>query len=136
MSKTAPIVIAERITDLVALLLLALVGVFSYDVDPRFLIAGAVLVVAGLIVRVCRPGREGGDPRSRAGCRCCGRFAHRFDDFHAHTAILIAPLPLVVATTAGDGVVVLRVPRVLGGRARLPGRGHRPCRGRRSSMRR
>ena len=26
------------------------------------------------------------------------RFAHRFDDFHAHTAILIAPLPLVVAT--------------------------------------
>jgi len=44
MAKTAPIVIAERITDLVALLLLALVGVFSYDVDPRFLIAGAILV--------------------------------------------------------------------------------------------
>ena len=26
------------------------------------------------------------------------RFAHRFDDFHAHTAILLAPGPLVVAT--------------------------------------
>ena len=97
MSKTAPIVIAERITDLVALLLLALVGVFSYDVDPRFLIAGAVLVVAGLIVVSV-------DPVAKAAIRIAGRmpvlrrFAHRFDDFHAHTAILIAPLPLVVAT--------------------------------------
>src|SRR6516164_3998819 len=42
-SRTAPIVIAERVTDLVALLLLALVGVFSFDVDRRFLIVGAVL---------------------------------------------------------------------------------------------
>ena len=78
-------------------MLLALVGVFSYDVDPRFLIAGAVLVVAGLIVVSV-------DPVAKAAIRIAGRlpvlrrFAHRFDDFHAHTAILIAPLPLVVAT--------------------------------------
>jgi uncharacterized protein (TIRG00374 family) len=97
MAKTAPIVIAERITDLVALLLLALVGVFSYDVDPRFLIAGAVLVVAGLIVVSV-------DPVAKAAIAFAGRlpllrrFAHRFDDFHAHTAILLAPLPLVVST--------------------------------------
>jgi uncharacterized protein (TIRG00374 family) len=97
MSKTAPIVIAERITDLVALLLLALVGVFSYDVDPRFLIAGAVLVVAGLTVVSV-------DPVAKAAIQIAGRlpvlrrFAHRFDDLHAHTAILIAPFPLVVAT--------------------------------------
>ena len=97
MSKTAPIVIAERITDLVALLLLAMVGVFSYDVDPRFLIAGAVLVVAGLVVVSV-------DPVAKAAIRVAGRlpvlrkFAHRFDDFHAHTAILIAPVPLLLAS--------------------------------------
>jgi uncharacterized protein (TIRG00374 family) len=97
MAKTAPIVIAERVTDLVALLLLALVGVFSYDVDPRFLIAGAALVVAGLVVVSV-------DPVAKAAIRIAGklplirRFAHRLDDAHAHTAILLAPLSLLAAT--------------------------------------
>src|SRR6476646_910346 len=97
MSKTAPIVIAERITDLVALLLLALVGVFSYDVDKRFLVAGAVLVVAGLTVVSV-------DPVAKAAIAIAGRlpilrrFAHRLDDAHAHTAILLAPLSLIVTT--------------------------------------
>src|SRR5512138_3551377 len=97
MAKTAPIVIAERVTDLVALLLLAMVGVFDRDVDLRFLIAGAVLVVAGLVVVSV-------DPVAKAAIRVAGRlpllrrFAHRLDDAHAHTAILIAPLPLVLAS--------------------------------------
>ena len=38
-ARTAPIVVAERFTDLVGLLLLAAVGVFSFDVDRRFLVA-------------------------------------------------------------------------------------------------
>jgi glycosyltransferase 2 family protein len=97
MAKTAPIVIAERVTDLVALLLLALVGVFDYDVDPRFLIAGAALVLAGLVVVSV-------DPVAKAAIAIAGRlpllrrFAHRLDDAHAHTAILLAPPTLVAAT--------------------------------------
>lgn len=97
MAKTAPIVIAERVTDLVALLLLALVGVFHYDVDRRFLIAGAALVVAGLVVVSV-------DPVAKAAIAIAGklpvlrRFAHRLDDAHAHTAILLAPLSLIVTT--------------------------------------
>jgi uncharacterized protein (TIRG00374 family) len=97
MARTAPIVIAERVTDLLALLLLALVGVFSFDVDRRFLIAGAVLVVGGvLIVSI--------DPLAKRAIKIIGRlpvvrrFAHRLDDFHSHTAILLAPTPLVLAT--------------------------------------
>jgi glycosyltransferase 2 family protein len=97
MARTAPIVVAERVTDLVALLLLALVGVFSFDVDKRFLVAGAALVVAGLVVVSV-------DPVARAAIRIAGRlpllrrFAHRLDDAHAHTATLLAPGPLVMAT--------------------------------------
>jgi uncharacterized protein (TIRG00374 family) len=97
MARTAPIVVAERVTDLVALLLLALVGVFSFDVDKRFLIAGAVLVIGGLAVVLV-------DPLARAAIRIAGRlpilrrFAHRMEDFHAHTAALLAPGPLFVAT--------------------------------------
>jgi uncharacterized membrane protein YbhN (UPF0104 family) len=94
MAKTAPIVIAERVTDLVALLL---VGGVGRGVDPRFLIAGAVLVVAGLVVVSV-------DPVAKAAIAIASRlpllrrFAHRFDDAHAHTAILLAPAPLVVST--------------------------------------
>lgn len=47
MARTAPVVIAERITDLVALMLLCLVGVFSYTTDPGF---QALLALAGLAV--------------------------------------------------------------------------------------
>src|SRR6185436_12045298 len=98
MAKTAPIVIAERVTDLVALLLLALIGGVRRGVNPRFLIAGAALVVAGLVVVSV-------DPVAKAAIAIAGRlpllrrFAHRFDDAHAHTAILLAPGPLVAATT-------------------------------------
>jgi uncharacterized protein (TIRG00374 family) len=97
MAKTAPIVIAERVTDLVALLLLTLVGGVRRDVNPRFLIAGAVLVVAGLVVVSV-------DPVAKAAIAIAARlpvlrrFAHRFDDAHAHTAILLAPVPLLAAT--------------------------------------
>lgn len=99
-ARTAPIVIAERVTDLVALLLLALVGVFSFDVDRRFLVIGAALVVGGLAVVSV-------DPLARAAIGIAGRlpllrrFAHRMSDFHAHTAVLLAPRPLVVASLLG-----------------------------------
>jgi uncharacterized protein (TIRG00374 family) len=97
MARTAPIVIAERVTDLVALLLLALIGGVRRDVNPRFLIAGAILVVAGLVVVSV-------DPVAKSAIAIAGRmpllrrFAHRFDEAHAHTAILLAPVPLLVST--------------------------------------
>ncbi len=81
-ARTAPIVIAERVTDLLALLLLALVGVFSFDVDRRFLIAGAVLVVGGVLVVSI-------DPLAKRAIAIAGRlplvrrFAHRLDEFHS-----------------------------------------------------
>jgi uncharacterized protein (TIRG00374 family) len=101
-ARTAPIVIAERVTDLIALLLLALVGVFSFDVDRRFLIVGAALVVGGVLVVSI-------DPLAKAAISVVGklpvlrRFAHRLSEFHAHTAVLLAPGPLAVATVIATG---------------------------------
>lgn len=98
-TRTAPIVIAERFTDLVGLLLLAGVGVFSFDVDRRFLVAGAVLIAIGLVVVSV-------DPVARLAIGLAGkipgvrRFAHKLDEFHATTAALLAPGPL------GVGVVM------------------------------
>jgi uncharacterized protein (TIRG00374 family) len=49
-ARTAPIVIAERFTDLMGLLLLACVGIFTFKTDPRFLVIGAGLIGFGLVV--------------------------------------------------------------------------------------
>jgi uncharacterized protein (TIRG00374 family) len=96
-ARTAPIVIAERVTDLLALLLLALVGVFQFDVDRRFLVAGAVLVLGGvLIVSI--------DPLADLALGLCARtpglrrFAPKLREMHATTATLLHPKPLALAT--------------------------------------
>ena len=99
-ARTAPIVIAERVTDLVALLLLTLVGVFTFDshvVDRRLLIAGAGLVAAGiLVVSVDRLAELAIALVARVpGLR---RLAPRLGEFHRSTAALLRPGPLVVAT--------------------------------------
>jgi glycosyltransferase 2 family protein len=97
MSRTAPIVIAERMTDLVALLLLAMVGVFSFDVDRRFLVAGAVLVALAIAVVSI-------EPMSELALSIAGRlpfvrrFAPRLREFHVHTAAMLRPAPLAAAT--------------------------------------
>jgi uncharacterized protein (TIRG00374 family) len=96
-ARTAPIVIAERVTDLLALLLLALVGVFTFDVDRRFLVAGAVLVVSGVLVisvdalaevAIAFAGRTPG----------VRRFAPKLGEFRGSAATLLRPAPLVIAT--------------------------------------
>ncbi len=49
-TRTAPIIVAERLTDLVGLLLLSAAGAFTLDVDRRFLVAAALVIVLGLVV--------------------------------------------------------------------------------------
>jgi uncharacterized protein (TIRG00374 family) len=96
-ARTAPIVIAERVTDLLALLLLALVGVFQFDVDRRFLVAGAVVVLGGVLVVSIDPLAELalGVASRLPGVR---RFAPKLREMHAATAELLHPRPLVLAT--------------------------------------
>lgn len=95
--RTAPIVIAERITDLIALLLLALGGVFTFHIDRRFLGAGAIAVGLGLAVI----GSESLAGRLFAAIerlRPAARFVPKLRDFHATSATLLKPGPLVVTT--------------------------------------
>jgi uncharacterized membrane protein YbhN (UPF0104 family) len=50
MARTAPVVVAERVTDLIALTLLAATGALTYRAGLRGIIAGAVLVAIFLLV--------------------------------------------------------------------------------------
>jgi len=48
--RTAPIVVAERVTDLVALLVLAIIGVAAYGVDPTLVVAAGAAIGLGLVL--------------------------------------------------------------------------------------
>ena len=94
-ARTAPIVVAERLTDLMGLLLLACVGIFSFKADPRFLIIGAGLIVFGLLVISVRPiamfflhlfARTPG----------LRKIAPKLEEAYQTTAALLRPLPLVL----------------------------------------
>jgi uncharacterized membrane protein YbhN (UPF0104 family) len=95
-ARTAPIVLAERFTDLIGLLFLAGVGAFTFEVDRRFLVTAALLLAAGLVVVSVRPVagtivRLGG---SVPGVRC---FAHKLEEAHEAAAALLRPAPLAAA---------------------------------------
>jgi glycosyltransferase 2 family protein len=96
-ARTAPIVLVERLTDLAGLLLLAAVGAFSFSVDKRFLLAGAAIVLLGLlfasveafaIPAINLVGR----------IRRLRRIANSLAEAHASTVVLLKPVPLVSAT--------------------------------------
>jgi uncharacterized protein (TIRG00374 family) len=100
-ARTAPIVIAERLTDLVGLLALAMVGVFTFDVDRRFMAVGAALIGVGLLAVSV-------ESVAKLAIRIAGqvpgvrRFAHRLETFYQSTKALLRPGPLL-------GAVVLSI---------------------------
>jgi uncharacterized protein (TIRG00374 family) len=95
-ARTAPIVIAERFTDLLGLLLLTGVGVLRFEVDRRFLAAGAVLVGLGLLV-VSVESIAALALRLAARVPGVRRFAPKLEEFYRSTATLLRPAPLAVA---------------------------------------
>jgi uncharacterized protein (TIRG00374 family) len=92
-ARTAPIVIAERFTDLMGLLLLACVGIFTFKTDPRFLVVGAGLIGFGLLVVSVESiatfflRLSGRVPLAR-------RLTQKLEEAYRTTAALLRPRPL------------------------------------------
>ena len=95
--RTAPIVVAERVTDLIALLCLAVFGVAAYGVDPTLVIAAGALIAIGLVLLAWpRPTRALIDLVTRpAKLR---RLREPLHETLGHLASLCRPGPLVLAT--------------------------------------
>ncbi len=94
---TAPIVIAERVTDLIALLVLAVIGVAVYGVETTLVIVAAAIVGLGLVMLAWpRPTRWLIDLVTTP------RFAQRFrvpaQQMYGGLATLCRPRLLVMAT--------------------------------------
>jgi glycosyltransferase 2 family protein len=95
--RTAPIVVAERVTDLIALLVLAVIGVAAYGVDATLVVvAGALIAVGLLLLAWPRPTRALIDLVTRPA-----RLARLRTPLHEafdHLVELCRPVPLVIAT--------------------------------------
>jgi uncharacterized protein (TIRG00374 family) len=99
-ATSAPVVVVERLGDLLALIVLAGIGVASYRVAVEALVAAAAVVAVGLVVlawpRLCR---------AIIDLVTAPRLTRRFRDglhvFHDGILVLIRPWPLAWSTALG-----------------------------------
>jgi len=99
-ARSAPIVVAERLTDLVAVVLLALVGVALYGIGGATVIAGGAVVLAGLVV-LSWPLLAGALIDLVTRPRRLSRFRGRLHELHRELVQLIRPWPLAWASAIG-----------------------------------
>ena len=99
-AATAPVILAERLTDGVAMLLLASVGlvVFRYGL-PIFGAIAALAIIGCLLVQ--QQGLIRGLIRRGERVRCIARFARHLHAFYDSTHALLRPRPLAVAVALG-----------------------------------
>jgi uncharacterized protein (TIRG00374 family) len=97
MARTAPIVVAERVTDLVALILLMLIGVFTYRAGVLGMLVGAGFVAVFLAFVAWRR-LALGVLRIMGRLPLIRRVGHKLEEAYESMAVLVAPTPLLVAT--------------------------------------
>jgi uncharacterized protein (TIRG00374 family) len=97
MARTAPTVIAERLTDLIALAALALVGVGALAGGER--VAYVALALVAIALACVASERLAHFAIDLVGALpVVGKLAPKLREFYAATATLLAPLPLAAAT--------------------------------------
>lgn len=97
MARTAPIVVAERLTDLIALAALALVGVGSLAGGER--VAWVALALVGIAVACVASERLAHGAIDLVGAvPVVGKLAPKLREFYGATRTLLAPVPLLATT--------------------------------------
>jgi uncharacterized protein (TIRG00374 family) len=97
MARTAPTVVAERLTDLIALALLALVGVGALAGGERVAYVALALVAVALLI-VASERLAQGTIDLVGAVPLVGKLAPKLREFYGATKTLLAPAPLVIAT--------------------------------------
>ncbi len=96
-TKTAPIVIAERVTDLIALLVIAVIGVAVYGVETTLVLGAAAVIASGLVLLAWpTPTRWLIDLATRP--QATRRFRGPLHEMYGTLASLCRPKLLVLAT--------------------------------------
>lgn len=96
-TQTAPIVVAERVTDLIALLVLAIIGVAAYGVQRSIVIGAGIAIGAGLVLLAWpRPTRALIDLATRP--KFTAKFRPTLHEVYSGLIQLCRPRLLVAAT--------------------------------------
>ncbi len=99
-ARTAPVVLAERITDLLALLALGLAGVAAYGIATEMVIVGSA--VLGLVLAALAwPALADVAIRALTAPRPLARFRPPLREFYRGLRDLLRPAPLCAATGLG-----------------------------------
>jgi uncharacterized protein (TIRG00374 family) len=99
-ATSAPIVVAERLGDLLALIALAGIGFASYHVAAEAVIAGAVLGAVGLVI-LAWPALFRSLVDLVTAPRLTRRFRDRLHVFHDGIRVLVRPWPLTWSSALG-----------------------------------
>ena len=92
-SKTAPIVLAERITDFISLILLALLGAYVFDYGKVIVIATGILFVI-LILVISHKGLSLKIIDTFAGIKFLTKFIPNVHNAYESSYIMLRPKPL------------------------------------------
>lgn len=96
-ARTAPVVFAERLTDFIALIALAMTGVGTYEYGVGALVAAGALVLLGLGL-ISWPAAVGWGLRLVARLPVVGRLAPKLEEAYASARLLLRPAPLLATT--------------------------------------
>jgi uncharacterized protein (TIRG00374 family) len=99
-TRSAPIVIAERVTDLIALIVLSVIGVAIYGIAVGVTVAAAAVVAAGLVI-LAWPRVAHAIIEVVTRPRITRRFRERLIEIYDGLASLCRPLRLLAATAIG-----------------------------------
>lgn len=97
MTRTAPIVMAERITDLIALILLMVTGFFTFRLGLSALLIISSLIILFLII-ISSKQLSMSILKTLGHLPLLSRISHRLEEFYDHTAAIFRLGPLAIAT--------------------------------------
>jgi glycosyltransferase 2 family protein len=100
MARTVPIVVAERVTDLISVVILGLVGVALYGVAVAMVVAGTVAMALGMLVIAYRP-LAYGSIRFLEWMKISRKLTSKLRELYDNLAHLVKPAPLTWATAMG-----------------------------------
>jgi glycosyltransferase 2 family protein len=100
LAVSSPVVVAERLTDLLALVLLALGGLLFWHADPTQALLGLGVCLAGIVLVSWRRLTEAVF-RVLEALPLVRRLVPKLREFHASSYRLLRPRPLLLATALG-----------------------------------
>lgn len=97
LARTMPVVVAERVTDLVSVVILGIIGAAAYRQAIPLVVAAAAVTFTGVLVIAIRPLAHGAIAFFGKIPKV-GRLAPKLREMHDHLSTLIRPAPFTWAT--------------------------------------